>query len=62
MPTFDIGSIVHARGREWVVLPSDENEVLLLRPLGGVEAETCGIFLPFEGSALSPCRAKDASR
>ncbi|HJZ48672.1 MAG TPA: helicase-related protein [Roseiflexaceae bacterium] len=54
MPKFEIGSIVHTRGREWVVLPSDEDEVLLLRPLGGIEAETCGIYLPLEGSAVQP--------
>src|SRR6266542_3942281 len=54
MPTFEIGSIVHTRGREWVVLPSDEDEVLLLRPLGGIEAETCGIYLPLEGNAVQP--------
>jgi hypothetical protein len=54
MAQFEIGSIVHTRGREWVVLPSDEDEVLRLRPLGGIEAETCGIFLPLEGSAVRP--------
>jgi len=54
MPPFEIGSIVHTRGREWVVLPSDEDEVLRLRPLGGIEAESCGIFLPLEGSAVRP--------
>ena len=54
MATFEIGSIVHTRGREWVVLPSDQEEVLLLRPLGGIEAETCGIYLPIEGDAVRP--------
>ncbi len=45
---FAIGSLVHARGREWVVLPSDDEEALLLRPLGGSEDETVGILPAFE--------------
>ncbi len=44
LPT--IGSIVRAREREWVVLPSPEPDVLLLRPLVGGEAELSGIYLP----------------
>ena len=35
--TFNPGSIVRARGREWVVLPQSETHVLYLRPLGGGE-------------------------
>ncbi|MCB1616195.1 MAG: DEAD/DEAH box helicase, partial [Pseudomonadales bacterium] len=34
---FNPGSIVSARGREWVVLPQSEADVLYLRPLGGGE-------------------------
>ncbi|WP_322798869.1 helicase-related protein [Thermoflexus sp.] len=41
-----VGSIVRARGREWVLLPSPQPDVLLLRPLAGGEAELCGIYLP----------------
>jgi superfamily II DNA or RNA helicase len=52
MAQFEIGSLVRCRAREWVVLPSDQPDVLLLRPLGGVEAETCGIYLPVEGSLV----------
>ncbi len=44
LPT--VGSIVRARGREWVVLPSPEPDVLLLRPLVGGEAELFGIYCP----------------
>ncbi len=29
------GQLVHARGREWVVLPDSEPDFLVLRPLGG---------------------------
>ncbi len=54
MPTFAIGSLVNCREREWIVLPSERDDVLLLRPLGGTEAETCGIYLPLEGHTISP--------
>ncbi len=40
------GRLVSLRGREWVVLPSDDPETLLLKPLGGSEEEITGIFLP----------------
>ncbi len=48
---FAVGSLVSARGREWVVLPESEPDLLLLRPLGGTDAEISGI-LP----ALEPVR------
>ena len=43
MSTFAIGSLVHARGREWVVLPESEDDLLVLRPLGGTDIETTGL-------------------
>jgi len=48
--TFDVGSLVKARGREWIVLPEtkEENDLLVLRPLGGTEDEITGIYLPLE--------------
>ncbi|MDE2126263.1 MAG: DEAD/DEAH box helicase [Armatimonadetes bacterium] len=46
--SFAVGSLVKARGREWVVLPESEGELLVLRPLGGTEDEVSGIFLPLE--------------
>src|SRR5574341_441063 len=45
---FSTGSLVKARGREWVVLPESEAEMLVLRPLGGTDDEITGIFLPLE--------------
>ncbi|MDP9314431.1 MAG: DEAD/DEAH box helicase [Chloroflexota bacterium] len=54
MPKFAIGSLVRCREREWIVLPSERDDVLLLRPLGGTEAETCGIYLPLEEHTLAP--------
>ena len=41
------GSLVHVRSRDWVVMPSPQpDELLLIRPLGGSEEETTGIYLP----------------
>jgi superfamily II DNA or RNA helicase len=48
-----IGSLVRARGRDWVVLPSEEEGVVRLRPLTGAEDDTIGIFLPVEPDALT---------
>ena len=34
--TYEVGALVNARGREWVVLPqSKAPDFLVLRPLGG---------------------------
>ena len=46
--SFAVGSLVKARGREWVVLPESEDELLVLRPLGGTDEEVAGIYLPLE--------------
>ena len=37
------GSIVQCRNREWVLLPSDNDEVFLLRPLTGASDEVVAI-------------------
>ncbi|MCB0159281.1 MAG: hypothetical protein KDD83_14185, partial [Caldilineaceae bacterium] len=47
--SFSVGSLVKARGREWVVLPESADDFLVLRPLGGTDREVAGIFLPLEG-------------
>jgi superfamily II DNA or RNA helicase len=46
--TFAVGSLVRARGREWVVLPESEGDLLVLRPLGGTEDEVAGILQALE--------------
>ena len=38
------GSLVKYREREWVVLPSEEPEIIKLRPIGGSARETCGVL------------------
>jgi superfamily II DNA or RNA helicase len=55
--TFETGSLVRARGREWVVQPESDGDMLILRPLGGAGDETTGIYLPLERvepAVLSP--------
>lgn len=46
--THAVGSLVRARGREWVVLPGTTSDFLLLQPLGGGSADIAGVF-PDEG-------------
>ena len=46
--SFAVGSLVSARGREWVVLPESDADLLMLRPLGGSEEEVTGIYTPLE--------------
>ncbi len=52
--THAIGTLVKARGREWVVLPHDDADVLMLRPLGGTDADATGLYLPLEGDDVRP--------
>jgi ERCC4-related helicase len=45
---FSVGSLVKARGREWVVLPESADDLLVLRPVGGTDDEIAGVYLPLE--------------
>ncbi len=51
---FQPGSIVHARGREWVVLPQSKDDILHLRPVGGGEDHTTVICAPLERQPVKP--------
>jgi superfamily II DNA or RNA helicase len=46
--SFAVGALVRARDREWVVLPESDDDVLLVRPLGGTDDESTGICLSLE--------------
>jgi len=46
--SFATGTLVKARGREWVVLPGSSDELLLVHPLGGAAAEDAGILTTLE--------------
>ena len=42
--TFASGSLVAARGREWVVMPESSPDFYVLRPLGGGDDDMAGVF------------------
>ena len=49
------GKLVTLRGREWVVLPSDDpDNLLIVKPLGGSDEEITGIYLPARYPRGSP--------
>jgi superfamily II DNA or RNA helicase len=48
------GSLVTLRNRPWVVLPSEDTDLLMLKPLGGSDEEITGIFLPVAGRDEKP--------
>lgn len=51
---YSVGSLVRVRERDWVVLPSDDADILFLRPLSGSESEICGIHRAIEGASVQP--------
>ncbi len=55
------GKLVSLRGREWVVLPSDDQNLLVVKPLGGSDEETTGIYLPLQITGDRPVDARFAS-
>lgn len=46
--SFAPGALVTARDREWVVLPESNDDLLVLRPLGGTDDEVTGILPDLE--------------
>ncbi|NML15450.1 helicase-related protein [Azohydromonas caseinilytica] len=58
---FQPGGLVSLRGRDWVVLPSADPELLLLKPLGGAEDEVTGLFLPLGGELPRDARFEPPS-
>ena len=54
--TFAPGDLVFARGREWVTLPSPDDEALHLRPLSGTEADVQIIHPALEREPVRPAR------
>lgn len=52
--TYTPGSLVSARGRDWVVLPESEPDMLVLRPLGGTDDEVAAVFPAYE--EVTPAR------
>lgn len=40
------GMLVEFRHRQWVVLPNEDSEIILLKPIGGSDAEITGVYRP----------------
>ena len=58
--TFEVGTLVSARGRDWVVLPqSAAPDFLVLRPLGGGDDEVAGVFPALEDVRAATFEAPD---
>lgn len=55
---FQPGKLVTLRGREWVVLPSDDPDLLIIKPLGGSDDEIAGIYLPLGIETDQPTDAR----
>jgi superfamily II DNA or RNA helicase len=55
------GTLIHARGREWVVLPESHDDLLMARPVGGLDEEITGILPAVEPvqSASFPLPTRD---
>ncbi|SOY48521.1 helicase-related protein [Cupriavidus taiwanensis] len=52
--SFQPGSLVSARGRDWIVLPQSFADTLYLRPLGATEDDATLIYLPIEPHPVGP--------
>lgn len=50
---FKTGTLVDFRNRPWVVQQSPDADVILIKPLGGTDAETIGLYRPLYGDAFS---------
>jgi superfamily II DNA or RNA helicase len=58
--TYEVGTLVSARGREWVVLPQSKSpDFLVLRPLGGGDDEVAGVFPSLEQVTAATFEAPD---
>jgi superfamily II DNA or RNA helicase len=52
------GKLVSLRGREWIVLPSEDDDLLIVKPLGGSDDEIAGIYLPLAIESDRPVDAR----
>ena len=59
---FQVGSLVKARNREWVVLPESSDDFLVIRPLGGTDDEIAGIDTGLENVDVARFDLPDPSR
>lgn len=55
---FQPGKLVTLRGRDWIVLPSENPDLLIVKPLGGSDDEITGIYLPLAIASDRPADAR----
>ena len=48
MTEYKPGKLVTYRERDWIVLPSADPDIIMLKPMGGSEDEITGIFKPLQ--------------
>ena len=49
---FKTGTLVEFRNRPWVVQQSDSSDLMILKPLGGTDAEVIGLYRPLYDNGL----------
>lgn len=49
---YKTGTLIAFRNRPWVVQQSTEDNLMIIKPLGGTDAETIGLYLPLYGDEL----------
>ncbi|MCS3275696.1 hypothetical protein NXV08_13220 [Bacteroides fragilis] len=42
------GMLVYFRHRQWVVLPSNDKDIVQLKPIGGSDAEATAVYRPLQ--------------
>lgn len=47
---YKTGTLVEFRSRPWVVQQSSDKDLLVIKPLGGTDAETIGLYKPLYGA------------
>lgn len=55
-PAFTAGTLVSARGREWMVLAGSTEDTLHVRPISGSEEDRTLLYLPLEPEPVSEAR------
>jgi SNF2 family DNA or RNA helicase len=49
---YKTGNLVEFRSRPWIVQQSSDKDLLVIKPLGGTDAETIGLFKPLYNASL----------
>lgn len=42
------GTLVSFRGREWIVLPSPDDDLIMMKPMGGSDEEITSVYVPLD--------------